>query len=184
MDELVRKAPAMQDELELRPYQDGRPAEAFPVLSVGFKTTRWMGNQRHRDPSARSADVPAVAPHSLASSFGQLPATPSSPARSCRARSGSSVVVELTLRADFSPSPKVTKRSRAELGPMIENRGPAADSLVGSRSLFLSRDAPPEGREVLSSGNAAHGPGGAKPTVGGAEGGHDHRAGGSTVAET
>jgi hypothetical protein len=37
---------------------------------------------------------------------------------------------------------------------MIETRGVGPDSLVGSRSLFLSRDRPSEGWEVLSGGDA------------------------------
>ena len=37
MEQLVRKHPQLQDELELRPYQDGRPRERFPCCPSGSR---------------------------------------------------------------------------------------------------------------------------------------------------
>ena len=94
--------------------------------------------------SARSADVPAVVPHSLASSSGSVGRRQrlrrQQESRSCRARNGSSV----GSRADpagrtSAPSPKLPKRSRAEarsLGP--NDRDPRGRPLIRSLDLVPS----------------------------------------------
>ena len=82
---------------------------------------------------------------------------------------GSNVLIELTLRAGLQPrARRPPKHNRAEARSprrMIETRGVSRDSLVGSRSLFLSRERPSEGWEVPSGGDAAHDRGASGPAV-------------------